>query len=243
MPTRAAPWREASLNRTVMAVEVTQPSASQVQIVVDFELSTPPASQARVRYVLVGSGELMVEQTLTPGALLPDIPAVGMRMRLPAEFDTLRWFGRGPHESYWDRKTGAFLGVYESSVDDRFFPYIQPQETGNATDVRWASLTNASGRGIAMVAWPAVEVNALFYSDEELERRLHPYELERDSAIVLRVNHRQMGVGGDNSWGARPHAEYRLPSLETYTYRYRLIPLSDSRALPTQLKRYELPWP
>ena len=180
---------------------------------------------------------MLVEQTLQPAAGLPEIPAVGMRMELPLELENLEWYGRGPEENYWDRNTGSFVGIYRCRVEDRFFPYIRPQETGNATDVRWASLTNSQGTGLAILGDPVVEVNALLYAPEELERRRHPYELVSGDSIVLRVNQHQMGVGGDNSWGARPHASYSLPSTEPYTVTFRWVPITPSRPSPMQLKR------
>ena len=158
--------------------------------------------------------------TLTPGIALPEIPAVGMMLALPASFDRLAWYGKGPHENYWDRAEGAKLGVYTSTVAEQLTPYLRPQECGNKTEVRWLTLTDRHGFGLRIDGEPVVEANALGYSPYELEAHDHPYKLPPSERVWLRVNCRQMGVGGDDSWGAKTHPEYTLYANRPYTYRY-----------------------
>jgi beta-galactosidase len=112
-----------------------------------------------------------------------------------------------------------------------FVSYIRPQETGNRTDVRWVCLTNNSGKGLMAVGMPYIEFNALQYTPWELdikgENKKHPYDLVKNSSTVLRLNYHQMGLGGDNSWGARPHPEFTLYSNKVYTYQFRLLPVPN----------------
>ena len=157
---------------------------------------------------------------LTPGDKLPEIPEVGVMFELDADFENLTWYGRGPHENHWDRNVGAKLALHSGTVEEQFVPYLRPQECGNKTDVRWATLTNAAGRGLRIAGLPTVEFNALPYSPSELEAHDHPYKLPVSDKVVVRVNYKQMGVGGDDSWGARTHPEFTLFANRTYAYAF-----------------------
>jgi beta-galactosidase len=238
MPERQRAWREASLRRTVTGVIVEQLSQAKVQVLVEVSLPTQPISLHRARYTVFGSGDILVENVLEPGRTA-DIPAVGMLMRLPKQLDRLSWYGRGPEDSQWDRKLGYNVGVYSSTVADQLFPYIRPQDTGNKTDVIWATLTNEAGVGLAVFGEPAMEMSALFVAPTELDSKLHPYELVLEDAVVLRVHTRQMGVGGNDSWGARPLPEYTLPTFLPYEYSFRIAPVSFERpAMERSRKRF-----
>jgi len=231
MPNRCGVWRNAGQNRSLTGWKLRRISFSHVQIVAQFQYPTSPPSYGNMMYDLYGDGSTVVSATLMPGSShLPEIPEIGMLFKLPLEFNRIRWYGRGPHENYWDRKTGAFVGVYSSTVDDMFFDYIEPQETGNRTDTRWVSLTNASGKGLLVIGMPEIEFNALQYTPWELESKAHPYELVPSDFVTLRVNYHQMGVGGDNSWGARPHPEFTLYPNRVYTYRFRFMPITDTQS-------------
>ncbi len=229
MPVRCSTWRDASLSRTVSGFSVKQISVHHIQVVVSFDFPTSTKSYGSVVYDVYGDGNIVVSSTLVPGSpQLPEIPEVGMLCQIPAEFSNVTWYGRGPYENYWDRKTGSNIDVYKTTVDSMFVSYIRPQETGNRTDVRWMSLTNSSGNGIMAVGIPDMEFNALQYTPWELESKSHPYELTKNSSIVLRLNYHQMGVGGDNSWGARPHPEFTMYANKVYTYSYRIMPISSA---------------
>ncbi len=155
---------------------------------------------------------------------LPNLPRFGMQMGIPGEFNTITWYGRGPHESYWDRKTGAAVGIYSGSVEEQIHPYIRPQEVGNKTDVRWVTLTNEEGVGLRITGLPLLSISAWPFSMSDLEGAEHTFELNRRSFVTLNIDFKQMGVGGDNSWGARPHPEYTLPA-KPYKYSFRITPL------------------
>jgi beta-galactosidase len=153
-----------------------------------------------------------------------------MTMTLPVEFDNMEWYGRGPHESYWDRKTGAAVGLYRGSVMEQYHPYVRPQENGNKTDTRWVALTNAQGIGLLAVGMPLLNVSAHHFTIEDFDpglekRQRHTFHLEKQDLVTLNLDHRQMGVGGDTSWGARTHPEYTLP-VRAYSYSMRLRPFS-----------------
>ncbi len=241
MPGRCAAWRNASLNRTVTGFSVKQLSPRRVQVVVNFSYPTTTKSSGSVIYDVYGDGDIIVTATLVPGSYtLPEIPEIGMLCQVPTGFNNVTWYGRGPYENYWDRKTGSNVGVYRTTVDSMFVSYIRPQETGNRTDVRWMSLTDNSGNGLMAVGLPVIEFNALQYTPWELESKTHPYELAKNGSTVLRLNYRQMGVGGDNSWGARPHPEFTLYPYQVYTYSFRLLPVNGSQN-PMDLSKIAFP--
>lgn len=219
LPTRCATWREASSKRKLLSFlsEVNKQKAVVTQL---FELPTSQISTCKIIYTILSDGHIHITQELIPGSNLPEIPEVGMLMRLKESYDNFSWYGKGPHENYWDRCLGARVGVYSGKVQDQFTPYLRPQECGNKTEVRWTRFTNDHGVGIEISGLPVIEVNALPYTPFELEEKDHTYLLPPSNKVVVRINYKQMGIGGDDSWGTRTHPEYTLYSNRCYTYSY-----------------------
>lgn len=237
MPSRTATWRYAGENRQISNVTVTRLADQVIQIDVDATLPTKVESEYKATYVFYGSGDVVVNNTLISDSSLPEIPEIGTILTLPEEFENIKWYGRGPQENYWDRNTGALVGVYNSTVDEEFIPYLEPSETGNKTDVRWVTLTNDEGFGLLAIGMPLIEVNALHYTPEDLSTASHPYKLVRRDDITLRLNYKQMGLGGDDSWGAKPHSEFTLYPGKPYSYSYRLKPITLSTQSPMELNK------
>ncbi len=239
MPARLGVWREAGARRRIDRVSIKQNSDRDV--VVDVEATLPVGeSKFYIRYHVFGSGDILVDSRFLPGAIgLPDLPRLGLTLVLAPAFDQLEWYGRGPHESYWDRKTGARVGRYRGAVADQLHPYVRPQENGNKTDVRWASLTNAQGIGLFVEGFPLLNISAHHYTnadfdagDEKTGR--HTFDLRRRDLVTLNIDHLQMGVGGDTSWGAEVHESYTIPAQE-YAFRVRLRPFRASETSPADL--------
>ena len=236
MPARLGIWRHAGRDRRIDRVAIRQNSDRDVVVEVAATLE-PGESKYFITYQVFGSGDILVESRLVPGRVdLPDLPRLGMRMSLPAEFERIRWFGRGPHETYADRKTGAPIGRYDGLVIDQLHPYIRPQENGNKTDVRWVALTNADGVGLLVEGIEPLNVNAQHFTMEDFDpggtdkAQRHSLDVRRRDLVTLDIDHRQMGVGGDTSWGAVVHEQYRIPARE-YVYRFRLRPLSPADSI------------
>ena len=184
-----------------------------------------------------GSGQIQVDYSFEPTASdLPDIPRVGMKMTVPGEFQHVTWYGRGPHESHWDRKRGARVGRYGGSVDEQYVEYSQPQENGNRTDVRWLVLASGQQIGMQVVGRPLLNFSVRNYMDEDLDSAAHQYELNKRPFVTLNLDLQQMGVGGDNSWGARTHPEFRLKAAP-YTFWFTLIPLDLAEDKPANAAR------
>ena len=152
-----------------------------------------------------------------------------MNFILPKEYDHVKWYGRGPHENYQDRKESAFIGIYEASVSDLYFPYIRPQENGYRTENRWVELTNASGKGLKFTGLPLVSFSAHhnYISDFDpgmRKQQRHTIDIKPRDFISLNIDYKQTGVGGDNSWGAKPHEKYQLKP-QNYRYSFWIQPI------------------
>jgi len=224
LPERSAVWRAASDNWVVDSTEVERIGPSVVRVLVRGNLPDVESTNEIV-YTVFGNGEIQVDHSFQPGeSELPEMPRFGMQMTVPAAFESMAWYGRGPHESYWDRKTGAAVGVYSGSVDEQYFDYSEPQENGNKTDVRWVSLTRSDGKGLQAAGMPLLSVSAHFYTTEDMEKAKHKYEMERRDFVTLNLDYRQTGVGGEDSWGARPLPQHIL-NPEPFSYSFRLRPV------------------
>ncbi len=228
MPRISAVWREAGSRMKPSSVRAVRLDPGRIRIDVEALLPTV-GSRWRTVYTVCGTGDIFVEAAFIPGrALLPEMPRVGMRLILPAELDTLTWFGRGPHENYSDRKTSAFVGLYDGAVADQLHPYIRPQETGYKTDVRWISLTDpAGGAGLFAAGAPRICAGASRFLADDYEYGFsksgrHTIDMKPRDLVVLNIDYGQRGLGGDTSWGALPHDAYRLqPKAYSYSFRLR----------------------
>jgi beta-galactosidase len=185
-----------------------------------------------------------VRHTLAPGGVIrsacrfriqggrgQDLPRLGMQFAVPAELERVAWFGRGPHENYWDRKTSAPIGRYEAKVGEWITPYVRPQENANRCDVRWFSLTESSGAGLRFAAGvPApLSVSAWPYAMEDLAKATHDFALPRRDFITVNLDHLQMGVGGDNSWGLPVNDPYRIWPAQVYEWSFTVSPLGTAK--------------
>ena len=224
MPDRLGIWKNAGWNWVLSEFNTKSLPSGAIQVQFAGGFRKVDASYSVV-YTVHRDGRIEVESHFTPGSSsLPDLPRVGMQLTMPGEFQQFTWFGRGPQETYWDRKSGARFGVFSGSVDDQLVEYSRPQENGNKTDVRWVLLSNPRGVGLLAVGRPELNVSARNYRDEDLEGVRHYYMMTKRPFVTVNLDLQQMGVGGDNSWGALPHPEFRLPAKE-YSYSYTLIPV------------------
>lgn len=219
---RSAVWREAGAKRRLLAFEAGPAGGGSYTVTVRYELPTTPVSYCTIAYAMNGAGTLEIRMKLEPGEGLPEIPEIGIMWEMEAAYDRLSWYGRGPHENYWDRRAGAKLGLYSGTVSGQVVPYLRPQEHGNKTDVRHASVTDETGFGLRIEGLPTFEWNASPYAPIELEAYDHFHLLPEPEKTVVRVQYKQMGVGGDDSWGSRTQPEYTLFANRTYEFAFRL---------------------
>ncbi|MDA3960728.1 MAG: DUF4981 domain-containing protein [Planctomycetota bacterium] len=160
---------------------------------------------------------------IEPQHPLAEIPRIGCQFQIPSDLDAITWYGCGPHESYADRHQSALLGRHEAAVSSWNHRYLMPQECGNRSGVRWARLADVTGRSLCITSLgQALNLSAWRWTQHDLESTSHDHELPQRDAITLNVDLAQMGVGGDNAWGARVREAYRLPSGRDYQYAFRL---------------------
>ena len=233
MPASLGVWRNAHINRVVKSITVNDKDKDSIQIKVDYVLNDI-AVPYQVIYTIQKDGSVKVTASIDmTGKTLPELPRFGMRMTLPDVYKNVSYYGRGPWENYSDRNTASFVGLYTSSSDSMYtWNYIRPQESGYRTDVRWFTLTNDKGDGIRVEGLGPVCFSALNMTDEDLDpgltkKQQHPSDIKLRNSITLHIDYKQRGVGGDNSWGALPHREYRLLDKQ-YTYSY-IISLVDEK--------------
>ncbi len=227
MQGRMAQWKIASLYAGMCSTgpnDFREPVVTErdgsVSVAYEYALPTTPRAACRVTYTVFGDG--VVETTLRydPVKELGDMPEFGMLFVFSADYDRLEWYGLGPEETYADRQKGARLGIYRNRVADNMAKYLVPQECGNKLGVRYARLTDARGRGILFTG-DDLSFSALPYTPHELENAMHDYELPRVHHTVVRVAKAQMGIGGDDSWGALVHPEYHIDVTEPLELTFR----------------------
>jgi len=226
---------ESSPERSAKAFKIVEQSQNQIILSVEYNLEESN-SVWETQYIVSGDGIIEVKNHFIPSEKqLPLLPRLGSRMQIPKAFDKIEWYGRGPHENYSDRKTSAFVGVYQSNVEEQAFSYASLQEMGYKTDVRWMTLTNQDGIGFMIDGAPLFCFSALNYTIEDLTREkrgsLHLNQVQARDFIELHVDLKQMGVGGDDSWWSKPHTKYMIQPIE-YEYSYRIIPIeTDSEPM------------
>jgi beta-galactosidase len=231
MQFRCAIWKDASNVRTVKSFKVMKKGQGIVKVIVDYELGKAKLPY-KATYEFYSSGDIFISGEIDPGeAELPEMMRFGMNFQIPAEFNHVKWYGRGPYENYWDRHTASFVGVYESEVKDLFFPYVRPQENGTRTDVRWMALVNDDGNGLLVAGKPLISISALPFTTSQLDytdnQFRHTDDLIPNDFIDVHVDLRQTGVGGNDSWGARPLPSYTLTAGK-YSYSFRIRPLNKN---------------
>ena len=184
-----------------------------VKVTYTYLMPTTPTSKCKLSYEVFGDGRVKTTLIYEPVKELGDMPEFGVIFKFNADYDRVEWYGLGETETYSDRKKGAKLGIYANKVADNMARYMVPQECGAKEEVRWAKVTDRKGRGMLFEMDEhngPMMFSALPYTPHEMENAMHPYELPEVHYTVVRAAKGQMGIGGDDSWGARTHEEYLL---------------------------------
>lgn len=216
MPNRQRVWRKVNESRRLVSLTFEQPAKVEAQW-----KSLDGKLIENAIYEMKPSAALSVEFSIEAADKLPDLPRIGMSTQVSSDLTNAEWFGRGPHETYWDRKSGAEVGLFRLPTSELHEAYVRPQENGNRSDVRWLALTNDNGKGLLVAGAPMFDFSVWPYELKDIPRAMHPHEFPKRDAQTLNIDYRQMGVGGDNSWGAQQHPQYRLPA-GSYGYRFLL---------------------
>jgi len=206
-------WREASKNRKVSKFEFEQIKPQVIRVTVDFNIINSQIP-LKIKYTIYGNGIIIIKNEFNPTR---SMIRFGMQTSIPKEFNKMTWFGRGPHETMFDRKSGAAIGIYSDSVDKLIHPYVRPQENGNRTDVRWFIMTNEEGNGLLIsdAGGTNLNISAWPYSMEDLESARHNHQLPCREFNTLNIDYKQRGVG--SFW---LHKKYLLEENKTYSYAF-----------------------
>ncbi len=229
MPKLLNIWRAFGDNIEIVDIGIEPQENDGVVVIAEFQHSWLDIKYL-IKYHIQNDASIIVTASIDMGEKkMPELPRFGMQMQLPFELDNFLYYGRGPWENYSDRNTSSFIGIYSGKVDDLSFDYQRPQENGYRTDVRSISLYGTDGFGIKIEAIDqAICFNARFNFDEDLDpgltkKQQHPIDIRKRKTLVVNIDHKQRGVGGNNSWGEYPLDEYRL--LENkYKYSFLIRP-------------------
>jgi len=247
-------WKEAGEKAKITKADISNNEPGKVTVV--FRYDIPGNEDEKIAgystvYTIYGTSDVVISNSLRKiSDKIPELPRMGMQMQLPPEFANLKWYGRGPHENYSDRKTSADVSLYESTVADQYVPYIRPQENGYKTDTRWLTLTDDNGTGLLVSGDPLFCFAALNHVHDDFESpgklsqyrpdaitaNTHTNNVKPHDLINLNVDLGQMGIGGDDSWGARIHPQYRLLG-NSYEYSFRMRPITREDDVPALAKQ------
>lgn len=229
MPERLGLWKEIwkTAKTSVSAATVSEDGGISIKV---YSEMMDNAARLTVRYDVTTDGALTISLTLTFDDSLPEVPRFGFRTDMRAGRDSkVEWYGLGPYESYSDRRDGVFFGTHQMKADELTRMYAEPQESGNRSGVKWMRIKSPGGDEIMKVTYAGGDSAEGFnftispYDQEALEAATHSNELDKTGALELRIDCCQMGVGGDDSWGALPHEKYLLKA-GTYNYGFIITP-------------------
>lgn len=218
-------WENAANQRKINKVQVSSEVNNRVKVSITSVLPSQ-LGNLQTTYLIQNDGKVQVSNAITVANSAPEMVKMGMMMHIPNQFDKMEWFGRGPHESYQDKKTSAAVSRYVASVKNDYFSYPQPQESSNKVDVRWLQLTNKEGVGIKITGQSLLSVSAIPYASDVIQKARHSYDLYPTDFINVNIDLKQMGIGGDDSWdkNGEPHPEFMLKD-KMYEYTFVISPV------------------
>ena len=239
MPKKFKAWKTASqnpkftqINLQVNGKEITKGKFKNQSVLIKTRYRIEEiGGTLEMSYTLNAKGEILVDNQLKGIATdLPKIPRLGNNLVLDNVYQNVSWYGRGPYENYQDRNTASLVASYDAKVKDLYYPYIRPQENGYKTDVREVSFIDKIGNGIRLIATKDLlgfsahhQLNSDF--DEGYRKiQRHDYDIPQRKLVNINVDYKQMGIGGDTSWGALPHDQYMIPAKD-YQYSFLIQPI------------------
>ncbi len=251
MHKRAKVWRKAGERKTLISSVLTQTAdAASIEFRYDInDFENKAIAQLTLNYEVLKNGDIRVSNDFKiKDDNQAEIPRFGNNLVMPVEFENITWYGRGPHESYWDRKSSALIGLYSGKIADQYWAYIRPQENGNKTDMRWMAISDNEGHGLMFIGDPTIDGGAhhnIMEDFESMERtdgrqiegvdvvNRHTTDVKPRQLTSVNVDYKQMGLGGNTSWGAWTHEAYRL-TKKAYSYHY-TIRLIEKGEDPSEL--------
>lgn len=220
VPKKLGVWKNEGNNFELTDFEAETKKNGEVNLTASYQFKKTK-SLATIHYTVYPKGQVAVNVKMEIPEENPNIPRIGMHSEITSSLQNIAWFGRGPHENYIDRKTSAEVGKYNSSLENWITPYVFPQENGNRCDIRWISFSKEGSTGLKIISDPnhLISVNASPYTQNMLEKSTHDWELQKHENTVINIDYKQMGVGGDNSWGHPVMEKYQIkPGNYEYTF-------------------------
>ena len=224
MPFKLKVWKQASKKQNFESIKIKNLKRQGVEVKTNYYMPDVKAF-VDITYSIKINGRINIKTSLSEiSEKLPVLPLFGTNFIINKSYDNVEWYGRGPHENYQDRKTSSLVGIYNYKVSEMYFPYIRPQENGNRTDTRWLSLTNSEGNGIIIESSNFFEFSSHHQYNDDFDggnrkSQTHTYDILKRPIVNLNINYKQMGVGGDDSWGKEPHDEYKIkPGNLSFNY-------------------------
>lgn len=212
-------WKIASLYPQFQSLKLVDTTLGK-KLHLCYNLGPKAEAQCNLSYTVYSNNLIFVEMELLHADTLPSLPLYGIQFSLPATFDHIQWFAKGPEENYIDRNSGTFLSRFTTTPRNDVTRYLVPQECGNRTNVRELTLSDQSGPRIRFLSPDGMEASVLPYTAHELEHARHAYELPRELHTIVRLAAQQTGVGGDDSWGAPVHQEFQIKNAETMHFSF-----------------------
>lgn len=238
MPKRLKVWQQASNQQVLLSLMAQDANGKYQHVKPEAKFNKQKLVKIRAVYSLASvqgtveltfsignNGDMIIEtELLNVPDSKPELPRFGSYFKIQQEFNQVNWYGRGPFENYWDRKSASLVGSYSATVDELLVSYIRPQENGHRTDVRWVSFINKAGKGLLIEAEELIEFNAHHqgvstFDAGEVKQQRHTIDVKAEDFVAINIDYKQMGVGGDDSWGARTHKQYTLPA-KNYKFAY-----------------------
>jgi len=227
-------WKSVGKDWTPEKVSIVEQEGGGRGIIAEGKLPKIDAPYS-LTYLFSPAGELAITASYT-GVPKQQAPTrFGLQMLMPEGFETITWYGCGPQETYSDRCETP-VDIYSGKIDEQYFDYSEPCESGNKVKVRWTAIANTQGKGLLAISdKQLLSVKALRYTTDDLQSHKHTFQMPQRKTTTLNLDLVQMGVGGDNSWGAKPHAPYQIPADKNYSYTVRLLPYDKATFTPPLL--------
>ncbi|MFX1501542.1 MAG: beta-galactosidase small subunit, partial [Promethearchaeota archaeon] len=232
-------WKYAAYKRKLINISSEQKESNIIRIIVHFKIPNGKSPQ-KIIYKIYGTGDIIIKNKFTPKK---NLIRFGMQMSVPKEFNKVTWFGRGPHECMFDRKSGAIIGVYSRIVEELTHNYVRPQENGNRADIRWVAFTNNNGSGVLIsdIEDTYLNFSAWPYTMEDLEQARHINELPIREKITINIDYQQQGVGGDRIGILDVHEEYKLQKNKQLSYSFLFKPFTQEMVDFNSIIKYKFP--
>ncbi len=218
-------WKDGAFNFTLKGIKVDSIKNKMITLESNYFFNATQAI-AKLKYTFYPDGRIQFDVDIQIPESAPNLPRIGLQFKLKKSLKEVEWYGRGPHENYFDRKTSAAIGIYQSSVSQWITPYVRPQENANRCDIRWIKFGDSNTNNIEFVANSdeLFSVSAWPYLQEAIENTSHDFEIKKSNELIVNIDFRQMGVGGDNSWGLPVLDEYLVkPGHYSYSFILQMV--------------------